>query len=649
MKALNKFLIKLLIILINLMIIGLKQVNTKEVSEGPCENFYEYNCSNYSQQNPNPNYSEITQQLNYQINEKLLQLLDKEIQIQDYDSRIQTFYDQMQMYLESCEKETQRNLRKYLKEITPSKHLNWPLLVPKEQWLETDKKYSFWNIFRYYKTSLRKFDFWSLLGEMQSYGLNNVLVNHQIIRNEDNSLNIWLAPTILENGGSLPDNAILKVLLMTLGIKDTETIIQQLKATDLKWQNILESYAGHNTKSQVTTLTDLAELYPQLNLKLYLENLLGSELNKLSDITIENPEYFEYLNHKQWTNQQLEHLCNYLMIKFLFYLAEDSTKDFNSRECINDLRHKFDLAVNYFTYRLFFKREADHFNEALNTLETEIKDIMAKYFTENHLNLTRKQIIYLKSKLYKININNGNLPKIFNIKSIQTFYQDLPHLDRSNYYKNHLLLLKHRFRKSLYYAQNQTHYIVSDNSMGGVSSPFYVPQQNMVVVPFGSFQLPLFNYSQTPLQQLSLFGFILAHELTHAFDTTGLNYDKQGLPLTLPSHIMDHANFSNSLECMQHQQPTEEIDERIADLFAIRVVYRTYLEYYAKDYQADWPKEFFRNLAQFFCGKDNLNFIDHDTDAIRLQQILMNFQPFSEAFGCVEGSPMNPKTKCRLY
>ncbi|XP_037824798.1 membrane metallo-endopeptidase-like 1 [Lucilia sericata] len=583
------------------------------------------------------------------------------------------------MYLDSCENETQRNLRKYFNEIKPSHNLNWPLWKHKDQWLEADKnvsdviiynylerrdimnifwrnrqlytEFDSWFILKYIErneTTVNKFDFMSLLGEMQSYGLNNVIVNHQIIRNKDNSLNIWLAPAFLEIGGSLPDNTILQVLLMALGIEDTEPIILQLSKTDFKWQNLTQSYVD-TTESKETTLDNIAKLYPQLSLKLYIENLLGSELNNLANITLENPKYFEYLNERHWTSEELEHLCNYLMMKFLFYLAEDSTTAFTPLDCMQDLRRKFDLAVNYFYSEEFYKREANQFSEALNNIWFKIKATMAEIFEDNYLSLSEQQIIYLKKKLAGINANTGNLPRP-SYSNLQAFYRDLPDLDESNYYKNHLLLLKHRFRKSMYYPQTQTHYIVSDNRMGSVSSPFYVLQQNLVVIPFSSFQSPLFNYTQTPLQQLSLFGFVLAHELTHAFDTTGLSYDKQGFPLSSSSDIIDHVNFTNSLDCMQHQQFTDDIDERIADLFAVRLVYRTYLENYAKEDEAeDWRKEFFLNLAQFFCGKDNLNFIDHDSDAIRLQQILMNFQPFSETFGCEEGEPMNPKTKCRLY
>ncbi|XP_037824790.1 endothelin-converting enzyme homolog [Lucilia sericata] len=628
MRALEIICYKLLFYLI------LKYAQTAAlIPKGPCENFYAYACSNYSRDNPDPNYGEITQKLNFEMNKILMKHLRNSLQYHLY-SRKQTYYDKMGLYLESCKRETKRELRKYFKEIKPSNKLNWPLLDGNQlQWLATDMN----------------FDLWSLLGQLQSYGLNNIIVNMQIVRNKDNKLNIWLTPAVTEEKeDELNERQIWQVLLKTLGIQNIETILQQLINTDLEWQNLRLKYSN-NFESKVTNLENIAKIYPKLNLKLYFENLLGKEVHNLANITVENLQYFEHLNQKLWTAEELEHLCNYLMVKFLLYLAKDSTTGFKPLECIKDLRQKFDLAVNYIFYHYPFFRKQHSSKITLDKLAQEIKEIMTKYFNENHLNLSKQQINYLQNKLKHIYINQGNLPININFTMIDKYYQDLPQLAANNYYRNHLLLLKHRFHKSLYYAQHQTHFIVSDNRLGAITSAYYVAQQNMIVIPLDNFALPFFDSQQTPLQQLSVFGFVLAHELTHAFDTTGLNYDQKGLLLPFSSDILVNANFSNSLDCLQHQQPTEDIDECIADLFAIRVAYRTYLEYYSENHKGDWRKEFFMNLAQFFCAKDNVNFIDHNADDVRLQQILMNFQSFSEAFDCLPGTFMNPKTKCRLY
>ncbi|XP_037824791.1 endothelin-converting enzyme homolog [Lucilia sericata] len=598
--------------------------------KGPCEDFYEYACSNYSRENPDENYKEITQKLDYEMNKKLLEYISK----QTYIPGKQTFCDKMLLYWESCKSETQRDLKKYFEDIRPGGQLSWPLLADTKRWLEANET----------------FDFWSLLGNMQSYGLNNVLLKQEIERNREGMLHIWLAPAIADDEeGTLPDNKVLEVLLKTLGIEHTELIIQQLYNVDLKLKNMSARYDSSANHIRNISWTDIDILHPLFNVKLYLENLLGSEINNISVITIENPEYIIYFNRKYWSPKELKDLCNYLMLKFLYYLAKDSTTAFTPIACIKDLRRKFDLAVNFSYYHNFFQKEETKFIKALAKLNRQIKATMLKYFEKNFLKLNCEQIIFLETKLNEIKIIIGNLPADKSFYAVENFYKDISPLSKENYFKNHLLLLKHRFRNSLLYKQNQTHFIVSDNHMGAVSSPFYVPQQNMVVIPFGSLQLPLYHYNQTPLEQLSLLGFVLAHELTHAFDTTGLNFDQYGLPLDPPSDIMYHKNFTKALKCMQAQNFTESIDERIADLFAARVVYRIYYENYSHDKNPHWRKRFFMNMAQFFCGKDNIQFIDHDSDAQRLQEIVKNIRPFAKAYNCSETSLMYTKPKCRLY
>ncbi|XP_037824793.1 membrane metallo-endopeptidase-like 1 isoform X2 [Lucilia sericata] len=489
------------------------------------------------------------------------------------------------------------------------------------------------------------FDFWPLLGHMQSYGLNNVIVQHTITRNVDNTLNIILSPVSFDKEESyLPDSQSLMNILYNLDLDFMEKKIKDLYATELQWQQLVKSIRKNDFKQ--LTVKNITLLYTHLNLQSYLENLLEAELHSVNMITINNAEYFFNLNLKSWTSKELKSLQLYLLIKFLYYLQLDGVKDFEPLECLKDLRNKFDLAINYLYYHDFYKLRAKKFKLVLNSMLLNIRDIMETYFKENHLHLSPEHINVLNNKIQTIKLNIGNLPNGFDFKTIQTYYQDIPQLDRKNYNKNHLLLLKHRFRKSLLYERNQTHDITVDYTY---PSPFYLLTKNMIVLPFATFQLPLFHYKQTPLQQLSLFGFVLAHELTHAVDNIGIQYDHQGYSLTQTSAILNHPNFSESLICLQKQKPTNYIHERIADIFGVRVVYRAYLQYYAQRQKDDWRKEFFMNLAQFFCNKSYLKFIEHDPDPVRLQQIVKNFLPFAETYGCSVDSAMHPKNKCRLY
>ena len=217
-------------------------------------------------------------------------------------------------------------------------------------------------------------------------------------------------------------------------------------------------------------------------------------------------------------------------------------------------------------------------------------------------------------------------------KDIEIFYEDVPALDNGNYFKNHLLLLQHRFLKSLLNKEDLDFYITADNSLASSSSMFYVPKQNLVVIPFASLQYPLYHYNFKPQYQLSLMGFLIAHEMGHAFDIYDL--------------MLQHDLYKKSFES---QHLTEDIEERIADLFAERVAYQTYETFYNAVNDTNWQRQFYLSMAQYFCKKGDDKFLVHNADKVRLQQIVMKSHRFAKAFNCPFYSPMNPQLKCHLF
>ena len=410
-----------------------------------------------------------------------------------------------------------------------------------------------------------------------------------------------------------------------------------------------------NEESTALSYGELDSAYPQLSLKQYFRELFGKELPASTLILIRKPNYLQQLNDNIWQTFQRHTMCNYLMLKFLEYLAKDSVPEFTALECIKELRNKMDVAVNFLYKTHILAKDIGEITKDIGELQQYILHEYDKIFLENHLELNSQQLQLLRQKLQDVTLNIGNLPLNANYMVIEDYYDNVPALDRRNYFKNHMLLLRHRFEKSLLYIGNQTHYIVADNSVGSDSGALYVPKQNMIMLPLGSLQRPFYHLNYQPLYKLSLLAFILAHEYTHAFDTTGLNFNGNGEQSEQVATILEELNFQNSLECLQTQLTTDSIDERLADIVGSRVVYNLFrnhpktsdiaLASYGNFYQ----KQFYLNMAQFFCGKSQLEFVDHDSDSARINQIAINSEGFANAFHCPLGSKMNPQHKCRIY
>jgi len=57
---------------------------------------------------------------------------------------------------------------------------------------------------------------------------------------------------------------------------------------------------------------------------------------------------------------------------------------------------------------------------------------------------------------------------------------------------------------------------------------YYNPQNNEIVFAAGMLQAPFYSYNASPAANLGGIGVAIAHEISHAFDTNGSQYDEKG-------------------------------------------------------------------------------------------------------------------------
>ncbi|XP_061401428.1 neprilysin-4-like [Musca vetustissima] len=523
------------------------------------------------------------------------------------------------------------------------------------------------------------FDLFALLGKLQSYGLNNLLIYQEVSRGSGGSVQIIFEKPRLDMAENSQDEeantefTLFYYFLKRSGMpaQQAQGYMKKLKRTQQHWHQVYRNYSiAEDAENPVRTLTfeKLQQLFPKL--ARFLENLLDTPLAVDTMVAIYNLEYFQYLVERQLSAENSQNLCNYLMMKFLVYLFKDATDDFTKQQCLRDLRNKMDVAVNYLYHQYIIKHEVAEYYDDVAYILHKIYEYFMQTLEENSLNLIEPQMQLLKLKLNTLRVNFGNLPQQIiypqygsnnannkpqlNPQEIENFYHNLPQMDPHSYYRNHLALLKHRFWRTQLYEPSYSFYIATDNTIGSSSTPIYYARQNMVILFPGFLQDPIYNLRMDPLSKWSLLAFILAHEFTHAIDTSGMYFDPDGSLRQSDLGIQDAKNFTQSLECLQQQLATDTIDERLADLMGARVVFNAYIKEYnwttgSDDTSVDWRRLFFINMSQFFCGAQGIQFRDHDSDADRVHQIVMNIPAFAEAFECGTGSKMNPAKKCRVF
>jgi endothelin-converting enzyme len=104
---------------------------------------------------------------------------------------------------------------------------------------------------------------------------------------------------------------------------------------------------------------------------------------------------------------------------------------------------------------------------------------------------------------------------------------------------------------------------------------YYSPPDGEIVFPAGILQSPFYDYKWPDNLKYGAFGAVAAHELTHAFDNTGAQYDEHG-KLTCAKWT-SQADIAGRLRDWWTNSTVKAFDERA------QCIARQYSKYYVLD------------------------------------------------------------------
>lgn len=181
---------------------------------------------------------------------------------------------------------------------------------------------------------------------------------------------------------------------------------------------------------------------------------------------------------------------------------------------------------------------------------------------------------------------------------------------------------------------------------------YYHPQKNLIVFPAAILQAPFYSLDQSSSANYGGIGAVIAHEISHAFDSNGAAFDEHG-NLNNWWTEEDYAAFEERTQQVIDQFDGQDsygakingkltVSENIADLGGIAAA----LE--AAKSEADFSsEEFFINFARIWRMKGRPEFMQtlasvdvHAPDHLRTNVQLPNFDDFHETFGIQEGDGM---------
>ncbi|XP_011303155.1 endothelin-converting enzyme 2 isoform X3 [Fopius arisanus] len=203
---------------------------------------------------------------------------------------------------------------------------------------------------------------------------------------------------------------------------------------------------------------------------------------------------------------------------------------------------------------------------------------------------------------------------------------------------------------------------------------FYRIFLNNINLPAATFQLPFFSPDLPDVVNYAILGSIAGHEISHAFDPLGIQYDENGRFRRLSSNFM--GNYIENAMCFDDQYQkygkndrigVTTLHENIADNQGARVSFEAYKSLPQRqpteqklpgleDYSTE--QSFFILFSSIWCSKATPEFISkkamdeedhHSVHRLRVIGTLSNMEDFAKAFNCPKGSPMNPQSKCNLW
>ncbi|XP_052759922.1 endothelin-converting enzyme 1-like [Mya arenaria] len=343
------------------------------------------------------------------------------------------------------------------------------------------------------------------------------------------------------------------------------------------------------------------------------------------------------------------------------------------KQCSQSTMYDFGMAVGRLFVLETFDVEAKHM--ALEMI-SDIREAFNERLDElDWMDPETKKVAIEKAKHIKEMIGFPDF--ILNDTALNKYYEEVT-VDDKHYFTNTVEIMKVVAMKSLKSLRSPNEKDPKGWDIPpAVVNAFYSPLSNVITFPAGMLQPPYYSKYQPRSMNYGSIGWLIGHEITHAFDDAGRMYDKDGNLQNWwkPEAIM---RFNNKTSCIVDQYnsyvaPHANMNlngeytkgENIADNGGLQQSWKAYRTWKGRSKVneqglpgLDYSHEqlFFINFAQGWCGvttakreRDQILTDSHSPGRFRIIGSLQNSKEFSEVFNCPRGSYMNPEKKCHVW
>jgi putative endopeptidase len=395
-------------------------------------------------------------------------------------------------------------------------------------------------------------------------------------------------------------------------------------------------------------------------------SLLLNELGVNADsVDIRQPAYYEKLNDmlgvialEDWkTYLKANILTNYAdILSQPFEIASFNYRKVISGQAVQKTRaqlmvRKVDRQIGFALGKVYVEK---YFNEDAKKRVLDLVNNLQKAF-ENRINqldwMSDSTKIKAKEKLYTITKKIGYPDVWREYGSVK--------IEKDKYFENVVALRQNDYQydlDKLDKAPNKEEWHTTPPTV----TAYYNPSQNEIVFPAGILQFPYFDLYADDAINYGGIGMVIGHELTHAFDDQGAQYDKNGNVKNWWTEedyekfkaktqlVIDRYSTYTVLDSI-HLKGALTVGENTADNGGISIAYDAFkLTEQGQDttridgYTPD--QRFFLSIARIWRVKTRdaylLNYVKNDPHSPPMWRVngpLMNFTPFYEAFDVQPG------------
>ncbi|CAF3855366.1 unnamed protein product [Rotaria magnacalcarata] len=628
----------------------------------PCENFFEFACGTWLKNNRIPDDAGSVDTFNGLRNQLDVNVVDMlTLPVPNELNNVQSINSARLLYT-SCINETALALEaeSALLNFVDNELGGWPILQG-----------SSWNE--------SSFDLANLMYKLREYN-QNIVFGFSTSTDEKNSsayfIQLYQSDLALEQRSNyvnvtkltdayeklIQDIASALTTDTTMVVSDARDIFDFEKNISVHHWTPAEERARQNETVR-TTIGNLTELLnTTFDFKSYIEQIYALSNVPLNDDDTISVSELDFIRNASAILDAAppRAIQNYFVWRFIMNRISDMSKR------IRNIKEPFDEAFRGTVAQR--PRSITCGNTVNNYMGFAISKIyIRQYFDES----ARNEALAIDEKIgYPEYMASSNLTEIENM------YKD--YVFTSSYIENILKVLQLRSNESLRTLRDPV-----DRKAWGPSPPttvnaFYSPSKNQIIFPGGILQSPFFDKNAPKYLNYGGIGVVIGHEITHGFDDSGRQFDKDGNRISWWTQATID-EFTNRKQCIIDQysnylvtQINQTLNgnqtqgENIADNGGIKESFYAYQKWATANVQSNQklpglekysPEQmFFMNYGQIWCTKmtdaNALNRIltgVHSPGEFRIRGPTSNFDEFDRVFGCTPGQGNSQLNKCAVW